>query len=172
MILLASAILALLAASAPADRPVSLDETANPAEVRDRFRTDASAHVVNIWATWCAPCVAEMRDLQDLDTRYSPRGVEFIGVSTDDVIPGDREKTKARVRRFLASTGISFRNVYFTGRIESLQDEFNFEGEIPITIVYDRQGRESYRVQGRLDRGKLEAVLRHYAGAPTKETSK
>jgi len=39
--------------------------------------------VVDFWATWCGPCVAEMPHMKDLYAEYADRGVEFIGVSLD-----------------------------------------------------------------------------------------
>ena len=39
--------------------------------------------VVNIWATWCAPCVAEMPTLAKLQAAYAGKGVEVVAVSID-----------------------------------------------------------------------------------------
>ena len=172
MTLLASVILTLFAATPAAYRPVMVDDVSKPAEIRTRFDASSAARVVNVWATWCVPCVAEMRDLQTIHDRYGPRGIEIIGVSMDDALPGDRAETKARVRRFLDSREISFRNLYYTGLAKNLQYELGFEGEIPITIVYDRKGREVFRVQGQLDRTKLEAQLDKLLAASQKPKAK
>ena len=59
------------------------------------------------------------------------------------------EKTK--VRRFLETTGIGFRNVYYIGLPSELADELRFDGTIPITIVYDAHGHELARNEGKLD---------------------
>ena len=40
--------------------------------------------VVNIWATWCKPCLAELPALNDLQKNYGERGLEVLAVSADD----------------------------------------------------------------------------------------
>ncbi|MGZ5476634.1 MAG: TlpA family protein disulfide reductase [Thermoanaerobaculia bacterium] len=110
--------------------------------------THAPIRVVNLWATWCAPCVAEMPDLQKLSERF-PR-IALMGISLDDAIPGTGEETRARVARFLQDHRVKFRNFYFTGRQVELTDHFNFEG-LPVTFVYDSDGKELTRVVGQLD---------------------
>ena len=111
--------------------------------------THAPIRVVNLWATWCAPCVAEMPDLQKLSERF-PR-IAVMGISLDDAVPGTAGETKAKVARFLHDRRVKFRNFYFTGRQVELTDHFNFEGELPVTFVYDSDGKELTRVVGQLD---------------------
>src|SRR5450756_1594368 len=41
--------------------------------------------VLNFWATWCPPCIAEAPDLVEVSNAYKDKGVQFIGVSDDDV---------------------------------------------------------------------------------------
>ena len=69
----------------------------------------ASVRVVNLWATWCAPCVAEMPDLQKLSARF-PK-IAFIGVSLDDALPGERAEMKTKVVNFLHDRGVKYPNV-------------------------------------------------------------
>lgn len=121
--------------------------------------------VVNVWATWCVPCVHEIAALRSLHAAYRGRGVEMLGISLDDVLPGEREKTRAKVARFLTEKRVAYPNVYYLGRQEALADALRFEGEIPITIVFDARGREVFRVQGVVEREPFARKLDQLLGA-------
>jgi thiol-disulfide isomerase/thioredoxin len=143
----------LLAIAAP------LKEVRSGDAVLRAFQSDARIRVVNIWATWCVPCVAEMPQLDTISAALRKDGVEFIGVSLDDAIPGDRAERKQLVTRFLARKQIRFRNVYYTGRTNELADRFRFDGSIPITLVFDAGGRELFRNEGVIDAAKFRRKL-------------
>ena len=145
----------LLAATAHAAVP----EAKKPDDVMRAFRKDARIRVLNVWATWCVPCVAEIGDLQRIADRFAKSGVEVVGVSLDDAIPGDRAVTRARVDKFLASRHITFHNVYYTGRTPELLDLLRFDGAIPVTIVYDASGKELARNEGQLDAARFQKTL-------------
>ena len=136
----------------------------NRAEVAQAFSTEAKLRVVNLWATWCVPCVAEMPDLQAIDDSFTSGQVEIIGVSLDDAIPGKRGERQALVRKFLEKKKINFKIAYFVGNTAKLADEYNYDAEIPITLVYDKSGKELLRHQGILNRtefaSKLSALLK------------
>jgi thiol-disulfide isomerase/thioredoxin len=141
---------ALLLLSLPL-HAAGLPEARTADEVLRSFRPESRIRIVNIWATWCVPCVAEISDVQAIADRYRAAGVEVIGISLDDAIPGDRAATKKKVEQFLASHHIHYRNVYFTGRAPDLADRLHFDAAIPITFVYDSAGRELARNEGSLD---------------------
>jgi hypothetical protein len=70
-------------------------------------------------------------------------------VSLDDMLPdAKRENTVS----FLDKQKIAFPNAYYTGTPDDLGEQLRISGEIPITIVYDRNGTELWRHSGRLDR--------------------
>lgn len=137
--------------TASAAHASELPEVANYDAVQREVRAArAPLRVVNLWATWCAPCVAEMSDLQKIADRFPH--VSLIGVSLDDAIPGGtRQETKSKVLEFLRNNKVTFRNLYFTGRQSELADRFNFEGGLPMTFVYGADGKELARAAGRLD---------------------
>ena len=142
---------------------LALTLAAKPAEIARVPQHGAKLRVVNIWATWCVPCVHELDDLRAVSTTFDKR-VDFAGVSMDDVIPGDRKTTRNKVEKFLASKRIAYPNYYYTGAQNALVEAFDFSGELPVTIVYDRAGKELFRVQGAIDRKsfseKLERLLK------------
>lgn len=127
-----------------------------PAKIAAVFPAAAKLRVMNVWATWCAPCVAEMPDFQAMDAMFGAE-VAFAGVSLDDMIPDASPKP---VANFLDRHKIAYPNVYYTGNADALGDHLNFNGELPITIVYDAKGKELWRHQGRIDKNQTIARLR------------
>jgi thiol-disulfide isomerase/thioredoxin len=127
-----------------------------PAKIASVFPAGARLRVVNVWATWCAPCVAEMPDLRTIDQTFGSE-VALVGVSLDDMIPGAKA---AQVAAFLDKQKIAFTNVYYTGNADDLGDYLDFSGEMPVTIVLDAKGKELWRHQGKIDREKAIAQLR------------
>ena len=127
-----------------------------PAQIAGAFPAAARVRVLNVWAMWCIPCVAEMPDLRAIDETFGAE-VALLGVSLDDMLPdAKREKTVA----FLDKQKIAFTNVYYTGNADDLGEHLKFDGEIPVTIVYDRNGKELWRHTGRLNKDETIARLR------------
>jgi thiol-disulfide isomerase/thioredoxin len=127
-----------------------------PARIASVFPAQAKVRVLNVWAMWCIPCVAEMPDLRAIDETFGAE-VALAGVSLDDMLPdAKREKTIA----FLDKQKIAFPNVYYTGNPDDLGDHLKFDGEIPVTIVYDAEGKELWRHTGRLEKDETIARLR------------
>src|SRR5687768_2986531 len=115
-----------------------LRDVKDAARVADVFPATARVRVLNVWATWCVPCVAEMPDLRAIDETFGSE-VAVAGVSLDDVIP---DAQRSDVVRFLDKLEIAFPNVYYTGLADKLADHLAFDGALPITIIYDRKGKE------------------------------
>ena len=94
--------------------------------------------VVNMWATWCAPCVAEFPSLVRLQRRFRKDGLVVIGVSADFAKDVD-----TKVRPFLTA-----QRAYFPQFIEHAADPEDFinafdpqwQGDFPRTFVYDKKG--------------------------------
>jgi thiol-disulfide isomerase/thioredoxin len=127
-----------------------------PAKIASVFPAAAKVRVLNVWAMWCVPCVAEMPDLLAIDQAFG-REVAIAGVTLDDMLPDAKSELTAR---FLDRNRIAFPNVFYTGNADALADQLRFNGEIPVTIVFDRAGKELWRHQGRLDKNKMIARLR------------
>jgi thiol-disulfide isomerase/thioredoxin len=102
--------------------------------------------VLNMWATWCGPCVVEFPDLVKLDRAYRSRGVVVIGLSMDDA-----QQAPKVVPPFLAKQGATF-PVYRLKpgdpmAVVGLFDKY-WNGSIPVTYVFDRNGRLKTRLVG------------------------
>lgn len=133
-----------------------LRDVRDPAQIAAAFPAGAQLRVLNVWAMWCAPCVAEMPDLRAIDEEFGDE-VALVGVTLDDALPdAKRDRTVA----FLDQQRIAFVNVYYTGNLDALGDQIRFDGQIPVTVVYDANGKELWRHVGRLDRQKTIAQLR------------
>ena len=97
--------------------------------------------VLNLWATWCAPCVTEMPDLNTLQKRLKDKGVEIITVSMDRSIE--------KVQGFYKKTGIDALPLYWDST-RSLGFDLGFNG-LPATIIVNTNGQEVARVSGPLN---------------------
>jgi thiol-disulfide isomerase/thioredoxin len=93
--------------------------------------------VIDFWATWCGPCLAEMPRMKGLQEKYKGRGVQFIGVNTDTVrIENGRESMKKSVKEY----GLDWPQYYQEDGIES---KFLTEwaiSSIPRVFVIDCEG--------------------------------
>lgn len=154
-------LLGLASAAAASDLPT---QVSTAAEALARFDGSAEVKLLNVWATWCVPCVAEMDLLEQLNRTFGRQGLEIVGISVDDLIPGDRMGRRRAVARFLDAKAVTFANVYYTGKANDLADELDFDGSLPITILYNRNGDEIERINGAFEMKDLESKLRELLG--------
>jgi thiol-disulfide isomerase/thioredoxin len=105
--------------------------------------------VVNLWATWCAPCVKEMPTLAALQTAYAGKPVKVLAISVDDAAG------TGKARAFIA--GHAPLDFYQNA---DLKLPFAFQppaAEFPSTIIYDREGVQRARMTGDADWASPEA---------------
>jgi cytochrome c biogenesis protein CcmG/thiol:disulfide interchange protein DsbE len=138
---------------APAYSGVTLD-----GETFDIEALRGSVVVLNIWATWCRPCVKEMPALQRLWVRNRDDGLVVVGVSVDNpaILMGD---VGSAVRTFVRDHELTFPIVLDSeSRIEA---GYPYAG-LPMTFVIDREGRIVERVIGprAWDEAPMESRLR------------
>jgi len=95
--------------------------------------------LVNLWATWCAPCVTE---LPTLDKLAAGGGVRVVTVSQDSGEPG-------KVAAFLKDKGLSHLEPWLDPNTDL---SFHYAtGTLPTTVLYDGEGREVWRYIGEHD---------------------
>lgn len=105
--------------------------------------------VVNLWATWCAPCVKEMPTLAALQKAYEGKPVKVVAISIDT--KGETEKAKA----FIASHAPL---AFYQDASMELPFAYTPPAQgFPTTILYDKSGMERARVSGDADWSSPEA---------------
>ena len=121
-------------APAPAYKAVSLaGDSVSLAEQRGKVV------LLNIWATWCHPCRAEIPELRSLHSRYRDRGLELIGVSVD---AGDSDDA---IRAFMRDYQMTF--PIWRDPDERISTLFLAVG-VPATFLIDRQGTLLWKKTG------------------------
>ncbi len=109
--------------------------------------------LLNVWATWCPPCRAEIPDLVALQQEYRDRLV-IVGISED-------EGTTDSVRKFSADHKINYPIVMST---PEFRERFPGVSALPTTFVLDRDGRMVQKHVGLLRADETEAQVRVLAG--------
>lgn len=107
--------------------------------------------VLNFWATWCAPCVAEMPDLQRLYEAYQARGVGFVGIGID--------KADA-IAEFATRVGVTYPLLVGGYAGTDLARDFgNANGSLPFTVVLNRAGAVASTQLGRIRAENLRSII-------------
>ena len=124
----------------------------------------APVTLVNVWATWCAPCREEFPDLVRLSERWRDRGlrVMFVSADFDDQVPA--------VRAFLARHGVTQPSWIKTGDDMTFINTLSpgWSGALPATFIYDADGQLVRFWEGLADSARFESEVRAaMAGTPT-----
>ncbi len=112
--------------------------------------------LINVWATWCGPCVMEFPDLVTIDRIYRSRNFEFISINADKM------SRKENVLKFLQKNEASNKNFIFSSDnnnelAESVDPQWN--GALPYTLVIEQGGNVIYRLQGPVDMVELRKLI-------------
>jgi thiol-disulfide isomerase/thioredoxin len=113
--------------------------------------------VINLWATWCPPCVAEMPALDRLQAMLGPEGVRVLALSQDRGGAGV-------VDRFYDRTGVKALGIWLDPRGTAAR-ALGARG-LPTTLIVTRDGREAARVIGEAewDAPEMVALIRAIGG--------
>ena len=103
--------------------------------------------VLNVWATWCRPCLQEMPALERLHQQLQGDGLEIVAVSVDAPIgaAGSLGQPGGDVRAYVEQLGLTFTILHDQER--TIEQLFLVQG-LPTTFVIDRDGRIDRKIVG------------------------
>ncbi len=144
-----------------AQEPVAL-HTLNIEDARKLVKNDTNKlRLINMWATYCGPCVAEFPELVEINRMYRRREFEMVGVNVQGL--GARD----RVQSFLKRNQASFTNYVYDGQdvyafIEAVDPKW--PGPIPYTLLVKPGGEILYRHVGMIDALEVKKAIVEYLG--------
>ena len=139
-----------------AKEPVSLD-TIDEAGIKKLLKNNSDKlRLINVWATWCGPCVTEFSEFISMNRMYRKRDFEFISISADELA----KQTKAL--QFLQKQQASTRNYIFSGDnkyklIEAVDPKW--QGALPYTLLVEPGGKIVYAKEGIMDPFELKKAI-------------
>ena len=113
--------------------------------------------LINFWATWCKPCVHEFPDLVKLYNDYKDKGFVIVFISVD--VPDDVD---SKVIPFLKNQNVDFTTYY--NNFDKPEELINYidkkwEGAIPSTYIYDKNGKLTKHILGSSSYGEFEKEI-------------
>ncbi|WP_247893981.1 TlpA family protein disulfide reductase [Azospirillum endophyticum] len=113
--------------------------------------------LLNLWATWCGPCVKEMPSLDRLQAQLGGDAFQVVALSLD-------RGGRTAVEPFYKKTGVEHLTVFLDPGSESMK-ALSLRG-LPTTVLVDPEGRELGRVEGAVewDSPEVVAFLRQFLG--------
>jgi thiol-disulfide isomerase/thioredoxin len=132
-------------------------EEIDSASIRDLISNNSGkVRLINVWATWCGPCVTEFPDLVIIDRMYRGRPFEFISISADKQI------RKTEVLNFLQKQEASNKNYIFHmddvyKLIEAVDPEW--QGALPYTLLIEPGGKVLYKKQDTIDPHQIKKLI-------------
>jgi thiol-disulfide isomerase/thioredoxin len=103
--------------------------------------------IINVWASWCGPCRAEMGSLERLSRRFGGKKFHIIGISTDD--------DAGAAAAYLRQSNVTFDN--YLDRNLVLENMLG-ANTIPLTILIDARGRVLRKIRGSRQWDSLESL--------------
>jgi thiol-disulfide isomerase/thioredoxin len=112
--------------------------------------------LINVWATWCGPCVAEFPDLVTINHMYRDRGLELVTISSDEL------PKKGNALAFLQKQQASGLNYIYSGdskykMIDAIDPKWL--GALPYTVLVEPGGKVIYSKEGAFDPDTLKKII-------------
>lgn len=104
-------------------------------EVTQEIFADADLTMVNIWGTFCGPCIQEMPALAELSEEYAEKGLQIVGIVSDVMEPGGDA-----AQEVIDATGADYMHMVLS---EDLYRNFLWQVQaVPTTIFVDKDGNQ------------------------------
>jgi len=139
-----------------AAKTVTLEKTGNKG-IASILRNDSQKlRLINVWATWCAPCIIEYPELLNLQRMYGNRAFEFISISADK--PDKYDETLSFLKqKQSAIANYIVENPDKYALIEAIDPEWN--GALPYSLMVEPGGKIVYKCQGAVDLQELKKKI-------------
>lgn len=135
---------------------------ANLNEISDLVKNGSGKlRLINLWATWCGPCIMEMPELVNINRMYRDRDFEFISISTD------KNSRKEKALEILKKKAVAATNYIYSGDdiydlIEVVDPEW--QGSLPYTALITSEGKVLYKTEGTFDPPELKLAIVEHLG--------
>ncbi len=125
-------------------------ENASPKDVENFIAASKGKVVlVNVFASWCGYCMQELPDIVALRAKYSKDDLAVLGVALEDA------STLPDLKRVISEMKVSY-PVYVAG--DDFAEKNNITG-VPVTIIYDRDGKVHRNIMGYVEKEEIERPL-------------
>lgn len=128
--------------------------TVNGEKVDESIFTRKDLTMVNIWGTFCSPCIEEMPDLGKIASEYADRSFQVVGIVSDVADGGDTSDAED----IISETGADYTHILVS---QSLYDNYLYNVQaVPTTVFVDRNGRQVGEVYvGSQSREEWESII-------------
>jgi len=139
-----------------AKEPVKLD-LIDEAVIKELIKNNSNKlRLINVWATWCGPCVSEYPEFITMNRMYRRRDFEFVSISADDPTKKDKalqflQQQQSSVTNYIFNTDDKYK------LIEAIDPAW--QGALPYTILVEPGGKIVYARQGPIDVAEMKKMI-------------
>lgn len=118
---------------------------------RNQSEWQGKIRIINFWATWCPPCLEEIPEFIKLQTEYSDKNLQFIGIAIED---------KLTVQQYLKDNPTNYPILIGGDEAVKLSQQLgNIVNAVPFSLILNQQGQIIHRQPGELSREKIIEII-------------
>lgn len=144
-----------------ANEPITLDEISVEGIKTLLSNPTGKLLLINVWATWCGPCMMELPSFVDINRMYRDRDFELVMISTDKI--SQKDKVLEKLRKIEASNS---QYIYSGSKIYDLIEAVDpaWSGALPYTLLIEPGGKVHRRIAGPIDPLRMKKEVVNYLG--------